>query len=226
MKYALVQNNEIKVGPRDWRFSTFASYVKNELAGEDVDLIPVTKTDDVVVQGNQFKILPVLEPTYPSNINSKYEQLAGPFWTINENNITGYFDKAPKELSAVKNELKSIVASNRYKVENGGTTITINGQELKVETNRDVRDTFFMAANLIQEGQTYTFKFPLSGNVFVPLTRADLLNIVGSVAMHVQLAFEWEGLTNATIDAAANSAELDVVELRHPSQILEETNLV
>lgn len=219
MKYALVQGSEIKVGPRDWRFTSFTSFLKDELPNEDLNLIPVTKDDSSPIIGVDFKILPVEEPTYPASINSKYEQLAGPYWTINENNVTGYFDKAPKELSAIKNELKAIVAGNRYEVENGGATVTINGQNLKVETSRDVRDTFFMAVSLIQEGQTYTFKFPLSGNVFVPLNRADLLNIVGTVAMHVQLAFDWEGATDAAIDAAVDVAALDAIELRHPSQI-------
>lgn len=214
--YGLVHNNRIQVGPRTWSYNFFNDY----LVENNLDNSELSRNDPAgPIITSEWKILPVtslLQPTY----DNKFEQLAGPYWSINESDITGYYDIADLSVDSSKSILKSIVTDNRYKVETGKLIFTFSdGQEVQLFTSREDRSTYLDAYLIMADNAKITFKFVNS--VFRAVTKTELGQIVATGSNHIKTCFEWEAQKHAEIDACVNLNELKPIELRHPSQIVE-----
>ena len=78
MKYALINNNQIKVGPRDYNVAFFRNYLEQN--NIPTTSVPITYTgNDPIVITDTISIVPVAEPTTPE-CKPYTEQLAGPYW--------------------------------------------------------------------------------------------------------------------------------------------------
>lgn len=216
--FGLIHNNKIKVGPRNWSRPFFQQYITdNNLSGE----LPYGEPKDSIITP-EWSILKITETITPS-VNSPFEQLSGPYWTINANDITGYYDVAPVAIDSVKNTLKASVTNNRYQVEIGGCDHTfVDGQVVGIYTNREDRSVYVEALFVLPDTGTITFKFK-NGN-WRTLTKLELSDIVATGAAHVSSVFDWEKTKHEEIDACTTIAELQAVELRHPIQIAQEPN--
>jgi hypothetical protein len=95
----------------------------------------------------------------------------------------------------------------------------VQGQPVKVYTDRENRNTYVQAMQLMANDAVITWKFPLSGDVWLNLTKPDLVAIVGTIMAHVQGAYGWEATKGQEIDACTTKTQLEAVELRHPSQV-------
>lgn len=210
--YALIHNNRIEVGPRQWLWSAFKSYLDSE--GLDASALPRQSPTAPVITA-QWKILPVVDPPTPDHVYP-YEQLAGPFLTINGDvNVTGTWTVVPVPIHITKDHLKGIVTGNRYTVEVQGFKMTIQGQQVTIDTERGSRDIFFQTYLSMADGDTITWKFP---ETWLELTKAELGQIVFAGKAHIQNAFDWEKQKWAEIDACTTRAEFEAVELRNPLQ--------
>lgn len=212
--YALIKDNQIQVGPRSWLYSEFKEYLdENNLDSSTISRIAPTTP----IHTPEYKILPVT--IQELSFDSTYEQPVGPFLAILNESVSGYYEKTDRPLDQIKQTLKAKVADARYKQEIAGTTVTIQGTEVKVYTDREDRKTYLDAFLLAQENTVYNFKFPLSGNIFLPVTKSDLQLIVASVANHVQAAFTWEAEKTAEIDSKTTIEELKTVVLTYPEAV-------
>ena len=213
--FALVdQTGNIQVGPRQWLASPFIEFIREEGSNpSDEKIIPRFKEDQDPIIGADFKILPVVDINMPA-YDGMFEQLAGPYWTVGDTSITGRYDVVDQTVEAVKNRMKAVLAANRYDFEVSGTDVTVAGQDVRVETDRNSRGIVFQAAILLPEGQTYNFKFPLSGGIFITLSKEQLGQVVQAIAVHVQVAFDWERDTGILIDAAETLDDLRSISLR------------
>lgn len=215
MLYALIHHTTVVVGPRTWHRAFFASYLDAHAIPEAGSL-PFRKDDREVIQGTNWRIVPV--DVVPATLQPHTEEAAGPALIVHLDRVVAAYSAAPVSLDVAKASMKAAVAKNRYDVEVGGMTQTVQGQEVRVYTDRQDRHTYFQAAALVGAG-TITWKFPLSGNVWLDVNKADLDGIVAGIMSHVQDAYSWEAVKVAEIDAAVSKAELEAIELRHPSQI-------
>jgi hypothetical protein len=170
---------------------------------------------------NEWRLLPVSNITTPS-YEPPFEQLAGPFLTINGNvNVTGYYNKVPVELTSIKNTLNAKVASNRYDVEVKGLEVTLSDSSVvKVYTDRNNRSIYLQKLQLTPDGSTAIFKF--ANGEFKTISKEDLNKIVTEGAAYIQSVFDWEFAKFTEIDNCINVAALKLVELRHQIQIDEE----
>lgn len=212
--YALIHNNQIQVGPRQWTWSFFKDYLDEE----NLDSAPLPRQDPgAVVYGDKWRIVPVIIDALPL-VDAPYEQLAGPFLTINEDSVTGCYSTAPVAIESIKNTLKAAVTTNRYITECSGIEHTLqDGTTVKILTDRENRKTYVDAYSTLADGQHIIFKFPNA--VFKTITKQELGTIVGIGANHVRSVFEWEANKYMEIDAAIDNAGLKIIELRHPNQI-------
>lgn len=216
--YGLIHNNKIRVGPRNWSYTFFKNYLeKNNL---DYSNVPFNEPENSIIE-NDFKILKVSEliiPTY----NSLFEQLAGPYWTIDENNITGYYDVVDSDINLIKNHMKEIIAANRYEVEIDGIDFTFSDNTVVgIYTSRDDRSVYLDALLVMSDTDTIDFKF--KNNKFKTVTKSDLQSIVGIGSMHIKNVFGWESEKCNDIDSASDISALKLIELRHQIQIDKET---
>jgi hypothetical protein len=210
--YALIQNNQIKVGPRDWRYYFFKQYLdSNNL---DSSQLPISEPSDRKVITADWKIIPVTQLDTPE-YNQNFEQLAGPFWTIFDEYITGYYTVADLPLESAKNKLKEKVTNTRYIVEVGGCQFTFSDDtEVTLYTTREDRSVYLQAYQIMEPGQSIVFKF--EGAVFKSVTREELGTIVATGAAHIQAAFDWEAQKYSELDACETLDDLKLVDINYP----------
>lgn len=212
--YALIHNNQIKVGPRQYHYTFFSDYLKSQ--GIESDLPLTYNSSDTIVFSETAKLVFVEEPTIPS-YNSLTEQLAGPYYNIDVEPIAGYYDVVDRAIDAAKNELKSKLAGNRYTYEIAGTKVTIQGQKVSVDTDREGRNIWMQSFMLLPEGSVQKFKFP-SEQIWIDMTKSDIQIVVQAIMAHVQLAFDWESSKVIEIESASDKATIESIDITAPQQ--------
>jgi hypothetical protein len=201
--------DEVLLGPVTWNPKYIASVLRSDL---DLDYTPsVTASDESKIPYEIISnvwVRPVVSVTEP--INEKIQYHVGPYWSYTPSEATATYVATLKDIDVVKGELKTIIASERYKKEISGVKVTIQGQEVSVDTNRGDRDIFVQKYILMGENETVNWKFPEG---WLTLTKSELGQIVSAGATHVQMCFDWESAKVAEIDACVDHAALDNVIL-------------
>lgn len=146
------------------------------------------------------------EEAYPEH-NPLVERLEGPFWTFTESKGTATFTVGDKPLFLVQGELKEKVAAERYNREIAGTKLTVQSQEVTIETDRDSRNTFVQTALLLPDTATTVWKFP-KDNIWLTLTKLDLMTIVQAGMAYIQSCFQWESTQVELIEAATTKQDI------------------
>lgn len=188
MKYALVDDNQIKVGPRDYHVGFFIDYLKTK----QIDFVfPNTAPSETVSITETIALVPVADILIPE-YNFVTEQLAGPFYEINYTLITGMFTVADVPIISARNKMKELIAAKRYDNENTIITITVQDTQVKVDTTRGpARDFWFQSYLLMNDNDTKLIKFHLD-DVWLTLTKAEVSQILLAINNHVQTVFDWE----------------------------------
>lgn len=217
--YALVRDGNIEVGPRTWNRSFFLDYLQEE--NLDFSELPRSAPTDPIIT-TDWKLLTVSDITYPE-LDSVYEQLVGPIWTIGESDITGSYSKTERNLDHIKGDLKNIVAANRYEVEVGKLEYTFSdGQIVQLYTEREERMIYLNTLQALPDGVSVPFKF--KNGIFRPsVSKDELQQIVFAGMNHIASAFEWEIGKVTEIETAASIEELKAIELKNPAQVSSET---
>ena len=216
MQYALIHNNQIQVGPRNWNYYFFLEYLEDE--GVNSTNLPRAAPAAAVIT-DDWKILPVMDATWPTEFDSTFEEPIGPFWAIHEDHITGVYNKKDGDLDAIRGILKNKVASNRYLVEVGNLEYTFaDGVTVGLFTEREERNIYPQTLNVLPDGETTPFKFR-DGQFRTNVSKAELAAIVMLGMIHIRSAFEWEVMKVAEIDGASTIETLKAIELRHSTQI-------
>lgn len=187
MKYALVHNNQIKVGPRDYHTGFFTDYL--ETINESYNFPFEAPTEALTVNETIF-LVPVTDPEIP-NYHPVTEQLAGPFYEVNNTLITGTYSVVDVPLDSAREKMKEIVATIRYFKENKVIDVTVQNTTVKVDTSRgSTRDFWTQTYLLMSDNDTKLVKF-ING-VWLTLTKSDVNTILTEVNNTVQSAFTWE----------------------------------
>jgi hypothetical protein len=216
MQYALIHNNRIEVGPRNWNYYFFLEYLEDE--NLNIEELPRRAPTEAVFT-DDWKILPVTNMNFPENLNNIYEELVGPFWTVHDDHITGLYNRKDRAIPAIKGDLKNTIADNRYKVETGKLEYTFSdGQTVEVYTEREERMIYLNTLSVLPDGETTPFKFK-GGTFRANVTKTELSQIVFIGMNHIRSAFEWEAAKVTEIESSNTIEELKLIELRHPTQI-------
>jgi hypothetical protein len=111
---------------------------------------------------------------------------------------------AKRSASARKAELAAI----RYAKEVGG--IVVGG--IAVTTDRETQAKLIAARILAKENASYTVNWKTAAG-FVSLNATVIVAVADGVGAHIQACFDREATLSAAIDAAANQAALDAIDL-------------
>jgi len=224
--FALIHNDQIEVGPRDWNFAIFREYlVDNDLATEADALLSRTAPTDVV-QGSTWKVVKA-QITASVAADSTYEQLVGPSWTIVGNTVNGGYTKQDAPIAMVKGHLLDTVTKTRYIAENSYVSIVINDVMVQVPTDRETRSVFLtgmpgkwkfkkLDETELPGAEVSTY---VSGDVWLTVTAETLYTIQTLIQTYVQECFDWEARVTAEIEAATTLAQLKLIDLTFTSVI-------
>lgn len=213
MYYILVQNRQtVLLGPINWR-QRFIQTEINELidSGELTEDYKVPATEQGYIKINdEFEIFPASVESV--GYDSVHEQLAGPFWTFEDESAIGTYTVVPLDINIIKANLKQITAAERYRKQNSGTTVTIADNSFFVGSDKETINSLLSLAETTGT-DTINYKSP---NGFIPMTGADIRNIVDQIHQHVQTHFDWEKTINETIDVTNDVSQLKAITIIEP----------
>jgi hypothetical protein len=211
MLYIITNNNQLILGPMSWNRALFESTLE-----EDLSLrvrLPQTKTDSLPITiDSQTRILAVdylPNPTY----NPKIQGLNGPFfdYATDPTKAIARYEVMNYPVEAVQNMLKDVVARNRYLAEVSGIKVTIQGNELNINTARGARDIYAQALVVGSNGDRWKF----SNDVWLTLSTAEVQTIAQAIKAHVQSVFNWEDQKVAEINSKTTLQDLDAIDLAY-----------
>ena len=210
MAFLLVENRQsVLLGPMDWRQRFFQS----ELNDLEVDYqVPSTLTGYHQIN-DELEIFPVVEITVPDH-DPQFDQLAGPFWTYDNEEARGVYTKQDIDINTIKSNLKNVVAAERYRRENTITTVTVQDVTVSLDVSRDNRNIFVQKLMMMGDTDTVVWKFP---ETWLTLTKAELSSVVIAGAAYIQAQFDWEKSVADSIDAAATVDDLKAITIVEPA---------
>ena len=212
--YALIYNNQIEVGPRSWIRSAFKDFLQEQ--NLDSSELPNEAPSESIITP-EWKLL-LVEPYDVPQYDLFSQQLAGPFLTIGETSVTGYYDVAPIPIEAIKNKMKYEVAANRYYAETKGVFFTFaDGVKVKINTNRNERSIYLETYLSMKEDSSVYFKFP--NEIFRTLTKPELSQIIDECSTWVQSTFNWEMEKFIEIDSAQTVEQLKTIQLNNQAWV-------
>ena len=213
MNYLLAQNKQMVIlGPITWRQRFIQTEINDLIESEELTIdytVPATEQGYINI-GDGFEIFPV-ELTTPA-FDPIYEELAGPFWTYENNIATGTYTVNTLSIEKIKGHLKQVVATERYRKQNLGITVTAANTSFSVSTDTNTINSLLSLANNTGT-DTINYKSP---NGFISLTGADIQNIVNQIHDYIQTQFNWEKTTNETIDVTNDITLLQAIEIVEP----------
>jgi hypothetical protein len=201
--------DEVLLGPIEWNPRFIASVLQTDLdlpmkpsvTDSDKNKVPYDIIENVRVRPVVFDI--------PEH-NPKIQHLIGPYWSYTENEATASYVVENRNIDLIRSELKQQVAAERYNREVRGTKITIQEQEVSVDTTRENRDRYAQKYLLMGDTDTIEWKFPEG---WFTLTKEELGSVVTACDNHVQSAFNWELNKSIEVDAAVDHETLNSVVL-------------
>jgi hypothetical protein len=190
---------------------------KDYLDENNLDASALTRKYEGPIITEQWKIIPVVDLVEPG-YDDRFEQLSGPFLTINDDNITGFYNVVDQSISIAKSKLKTIVTDTRWRVETGKLTFTFaDGETVQLFTSREDRVVYLDALLIMGDTDTVTFKFV--DEKFRAVTKSELTQIVTTGSQHIKDCFRWEAEKHAEIDLCTTLDELKLINLTHPSEV-------
>jgi hypothetical protein len=197
----------VHLGPMNWRPRFFQSCLRDDLEIEFN--VPLSNdTNEAIIINEIARIIPVIDIGLTSEYNPKIQRLVGPKYNFFETYAELYHDVEDKPIEVVREELKPIVAANRYRYEILGITVNIQDKDISILTTREDRGLYLQAYQLGKDGINWKF-----GNEFLTLSNDDLGIIVQDIANHVQNAFDWEANKIQEIDNTTTLSELNELKL-------------
>lgn len=208
MLYTLLKNERIVTGPRDWTPKYFEYFLQNDCSIETS--LPESPIYDPIIFNENVKLVPTFQENLPE-VNPTFEVLTGPNFKYDDSgNFVSYFIAQELSLDTIKNNLKQIVANNRWTKETSPINRIINEKQITIYTDRGSRTAYTQALVLATENYSASWKFPEG---FFTLNKSDLQLIVDEVVVYVQSCFDWESNKVAEINSKTSVEELKQIIL-------------
>lgn len=211
--YVITDHNNgdfVILGPITWNPRYISAILSDEL-GED---ITVTAEDEALVPYVVHPGVVVRRcDTIYEQLNEKIQRHEGPVWTYDTKHpttqATATWRAVNKSIDTVRAELKHVVASIRWRKEQQGVQVNIQGVDVWCDTARGARDIFLQKHSLMSDGESINWKFP--NNTWLSLSKSELGQIVLAGAAHIQSCFDWEAQQAELINSCTTLEQLDAL---------------
>lgn len=200
MLFVIVYNNSVILGPMEWKARRFSEVIEDECEIK-VTLPLVNETYYEV--NNEIKIYPVQGRPIPE-YNTKTEFLHGPFYEYIDGVAYSSMVVEQLPLLAAQNFIKQEAATLRWKKQNSGVKVTLNGTEYTFPSDLNTKSIFhqYITSNL------ESVNWKIDQDTWITLSKSDIQTVFNSIVNHVQSAFDWEaaklteivGSTHDTLD--------------------------
>jgi hypothetical protein len=224
MAYLLIEKlndgtDLVVLGPMEWRPRFFQSCLRDDL---EIDFfVPLSNdTNEAIIVNEIARIVPVADIGIVGEYNPKIQHLAGPYYNIFDTRAESYHTVQDKSIDLIKDELKLLVAANRYRYEIIGTPITIQSVVVPLLTTREDRGLYLQTYQLGKDLINWKF-----GSIFLTVSNADLKLIVDAISSHIQAAFDWESLKIAEMNGLTTIDQLNNMSLVSDNVTWEPTQL-
>jgi len=201
MLFVIVYNNSVILGPMEWKARRFSEVIDDDC--EITVTLPLTNEGYYEVN-SEIKIWPVQfvnEPVY----NPKIEHLHGPFYEFTDG--VAYSSKQVRQipLDAAQNFVKQDAATERWKKQNSGVKVTLNGTEYSFSSDLNTKSIFhqYITSNLD------SVNWKINQDTWITLSKSDIQTIFNAIVSHVQSTYDWEAtklteINNATHETLSN----------------------
>jgi hypothetical protein len=204
--YAVIYDNRVLVGPMNWNRGMFQGALERK--GIEYSL-PRTAPNNLPLTIDEHAKIMQVEEIKPE-LNALVEYYYGPLWDITETKAIANYEVHDTPIESARYNLKQLASQERYKKEILGTTTTIQGNIVTIDTNRGARDIFVQKYLLMAESDTVNWKFP---ETWLTLTKNDLGLCVTAANQYIQQCFDWELNISVQIDQSQNKQELIAVTI-------------
>jgi hypothetical protein len=207
--WALVQNNQIQVGPRDWNRIVFQDWLQENMNISMV--LDLAEPNYSVIIDSQTQIMPVIVDGLPE-YNPYTQELAGPFMTVRDGFVEGYFTTANRNLDTVRGDMLNDLSNNRYNREVSGVEVTIQDVTFTVPTDRVNRDLW----TAMTVAQLDNVSYKVDNRTWLVLTKSDIQTVVAAILTKIQGDYAWEKSIHDAIIAAPDHETLAGIDVGNP----------
>lgn len=210
MKYALIHDNKIQIGPRNWTYTAFFDFLSDKSI--NTSTLPLSAPNTAIVT-SEYKILPVYytKPIF----NQRFQALQGPFYQIEETYVSATYSIVDQNIDIIKAELKSVVSAQRYSAETSPLLYTFaDGETVQLFTSREDRRTYLDILLALPDNESIMVKY--YDGKFKLTSKKDIAAIVNLGRHHIASVFAWEEEKYKLIDSAQTIVELKGISVVHP----------
>lgn len=212
--YALIHNSAIKVGPRTWNKTFWDAYLNEN--GLPTANVPYVEPSSPLIEAN-FKIIPVYynSPSY----DGLTDQLAGPTYVINTNDVAATYTVVPQLLEAVRGKQRERIIESRYDAEVSGVQHTLlNLTSVVLKTDRESQAQYSAMHSTMGVLDSRDIKF--SDSYHASITKAEVLLLMTKVNLHIQNCFDWEFTTIADLNTKTTNAQIAAMDISCPHKLV------
>lgn len=203
--FALINDNQLVLGPIEFNYRLFNSVLEEELEVDyklkpsDYAQVPILINENIKIL-NAVEDIPVYDPKVEDISLYKYEVL--------DDKVVFYYESKQKDINLIKNDYKNTISSERWHRENiGYITTIVNGVEINVSTSRESRVS--LITKLSSGNGPYNFKF---GKVWIEITGDDIREIISKIDQKVQEYFDWEYSKLSEIDNCTTISDIENID--------------
>jgi hypothetical protein len=180
----------------EWKARRFSEVIDDD-CGITVTL-PLTNEGYYEVN-SEIKIWPVqfsAEPSY----NPKIEYLHGPFYEYTDGVAYSSMVVQQLPLDAAQNFVKQDAATARWKKQNSGVKVTLNGTEYTFPSDLNTKSIFhqYITSNLD------SVNWKVNQDTWITLSKTDMQTVFNAIISHVQSTYDWEATKLTEIVAATH----------------------
>ena len=218
--YVLFHEGEVLHGPVRWHSDSFNTKLQS------VNLNPSFPGD---IHARQRKILPISEPLivnaatntilYKCELlndqpeNSIYDRNDYLEWNLDVWPVVGTYQVISKSVEEIKANIKDRLANMRSDKDVAGTTVTLQGRQIKVGTGHFSRLLIIQKLTTMGEQDTTLWKF--IDNSWLSLSKPEVQILLSAVDQYVDDLNEWEYNIIQQINAADSVDALKNIEIEN-----------
>lgn len=208
--FVLVHKGYVTLGPFNWSRKKFEEELEEDL--EIIHSLPNTMPEGQPYTVDENTKIYSVAPGVDHNINPRIHAKNGPFWEFTDTHALYHYEPLLLELQAAKNLLLPEIAAERWRRENLGVKVTIQGAEYSFASDRDTRNVLQNALN----SNLTTLNWKVSSTTWLELTQQDITTILQTILTHVQNCFDWEKTTIDTLMTYTTHQEVADLVIREP----------
>lgn len=208
--FVIVHDNRVILGPMRWNRFRFENEIFEEC---EISVTLPNRNDafEAINVSDCIRILPIQGTENPP-YDTVIETLHGPFWQFTDTHAISSYEVMKLPVDAVKNQLKAKAAEERWRCEIAGFDLELQGQTVRIDTNRGSRDGYAQQYMLLADGSTVNWKF---SSCWLTLSKTELGTIAAAVTAHVNNSFNWEAEKISEIDACLTLEALSSVTVTY-----------